>query len=175
MAIVKMSEFDLLVRNDHVESLLFGLQRYKNVMFADKLEQVDGFNPLNRNFNFKDNQEKQDHIQSILKKLALIKKKESKKKGQVFDSLNLKTMSFDALQQIVTGPDLDSILDMYAEYYESASHSIESYTIHTPWDDKNYSSEKLMKLENVKPSIFSSLTVPIIGFTFSSFMSFSLE
>lgn len=164
MAIVKMSEFDLLVRNDHVESLLFGLQRYKNVMFADKLEQVDGFNPLNRNFNFKDNQEKQDHIQSILKKLALIKKKESKKKGQVFDSLNLKTMSFDALQQIVTDTDLDSILDMYAEYYESASHSIESYTIHTPWDDKNYSSEKLMKLENVKPIIGTVSEDNIDGF-----------
>ncbi len=152
MAIVKMSEFDLLIRNKDVDALLLALQRYKNVMFKDKVAEVAGFSLYESTYDFEDNADKQNHIQSILKRLDEVKKKAGSK-GNLFQDLGLKTMNFNELDQIVSDTDLDNILDMYAEHYESATHLVENFNIHFPWEDADFSTELLKSLENVKPII----------------------
>lgn len=152
MAIVKMSEFDLFVRNDDLDSLLVALQRYRNVMFREAMPEIEGFYEVESEYDFEDNSDKQNHIQSILKRLAEIKKSEGNK-GQIFENLSLKTMNYNELDQIVGDTDLDNILDMYAEYYESNRHMVENYEIYIPWEEESFSNESLQKLEGVKPII----------------------
>src|SRR5690554_182843 len=153
MAIVKMSEFDLLVRNEDVDALLVDLQRFKAVMFREKMPTIEGFSAVESTFDFEDNLDKQNHIQSILKRLSEVKKKEGKSKANLFESLNLMTMNFEELDQIVADTDLDNILDMFAEYYESSTHSIEGFEIHFPWEEESFTNDTLQTLADTKPII----------------------
>ncbi|QIK69848.1 V-type ATP synthase subunit I [Erysipelothrix sp. HDW6C] len=153
MAIVKMSEFEMLVRNDQLDHLLVSLQRYGNVMFDQKVEEIGNFKHITRSFDRESNTAKQEHIQSILKRLSSIKKQEGPKKGQMFDKLNLQTMTYDEMESIVKETDLDSILNMYAEFYESESHFVESFKMHMPWEVETFTSDALLSLDGVRPII----------------------
>ncbi|HHX07193.1 MAG TPA: V-type ATP synthase subunit I [Erysipelothrix sp.] len=148
MAIVKMSEFNLLVQNEDLDAVLREFQIFKDVQFKDINELVsaeNGFQRYQSSFDFEDNDEKREHIISILK---FIDQFGQEKKGFLED-LNLLDISFEELEQRAQAVDLDEILDRYAEYYER-HQVIEGYESVVPWENDRLTTEQLEVLSNSK-------------------------
>lgn len=153
MAIVKMSEFELLVMNTDLDQVLKQLQVFKEISFADTKElDVEGFKPVVSHYNFNDNERKQEHIQSVLKTLADIQKKTDKNKFLLAD-LGIKKMTYDELEQGVLDSDLDLILDTYAEYYERPHAPEGGFKFYVPWEQESLDQETLIRLEGQPPII----------------------
>ncbi len=148
MAIVKMSEFNLLVQNEDLNAVLREFQIFKDVQFKDISELAtaeNGFRKYQSSFDFEDNDEKREHIISILK---FIDQFGQEKKGFLED-LNLLDITFEELEQRAQAVDLDEILDRYAEYYER-HQVIEGYESIVPWENDRLTTEQLEVLAQSK-------------------------
>lgn len=153
MAIVKMSEFNLIVMNKDVDALLDDFQNFKDISFAQETKiDVNGFEPVVSQYDFALNRRRQEHIQSVLKSIAEYKKK-NEKKPKLLESFSVKQMTYEELIQGVNDSDLDEILDTYAEYYESPYAPVEGYHFHIPWEKESLMKEDILLLQNQSPLI----------------------
>jgi V/A-type H+/Na+-transporting ATPase subunit I len=153
MAIVKMSEFELLVMNTNLDQVLKQLQVFKEISFASTKDLgVEGFAPVVSHYDFNSNERKQEHIQSVLKTLAEIQKKRGKKKSLLAD-LGIKNMTYDELEQGVMDSDLDLILDTYAEFYERPHGPEGGFKFYVPWEQESLDQETLARLQGQTPII----------------------
>lgn len=159
MAIVKMSEFNLYVMNDRLESVLKGLQRYKEVSFAKKPKKNStGFRNIESTYDFDESLNKQQHIQEILKHLQVIERQNGQKNGGLIQSFNVRNMTYEALEQAVQQTDLDEILDKYSELFERKRKPVEGFECYIPWEEQGLSTETMLQFQNQKPLIG---TVPL--------------
>lgn len=148
MAIVKMSEFNLVVANDHLDDVLREFLVFSDVEFKDVSENLSDkhdFKPYVSDYDFESHAKKQEHIVSILK---IIDRFGQRKKGFLED-LKLLDMDYEQLEERVNNIDLDDILNRYAEFYER-HEVIEGYESIIPWENHRLSIEELEELSNAK-------------------------
>lgn len=152
MAVVKMSEFDLIVRLDQLDSLLQQLQLFNDVVFKDIPDDlIPGFHKYQSNYDFLANQAKQTHIKSILSTLKNYQKRVGIKKKGLLNALAVQTMSYQELQTNLANSDLDELLDTYAEFYDSRHVTVAGYHSHVPWESHRITLDDLQQLSENQP------------------------
>ena len=148
MAIVKMSEFNLIVQTEDLDKVLREFQLFRDVEFKDITELAkasNGFKVFESDYDFDKNNEKQEHIISILK---FIDQFGQQKKGFLED-LNLLDIDFRELEERALAVNLDEILDRYAEFYER-HEVIAGYESVIPWENHRLSTDQLEELSKSK-------------------------
>lgn len=153
MAVVKMSEFDLVVLNESVDSLLKTLQKFENIVFSDNLKPFDSFKKPASTYNFDENLSKRDHIQSVLKHLNNLKKKEQKGSNSLFKDLGMHSLSLRSIESIVEQTNLESLLTFYAENYEGDNPNLGSFRIISSKKTGSFDDNTLNSLMESKPII----------------------
>ena len=151
MAIVKMSEFELFIQNNKVDSLLLEFQKFENITFSSGYPELPGFSKCEGNYDYDENNEKRMHIQEILKRLNVLKKKDSNKLS--VKDLGLQTLSYEALNQLTLNNDLDTILSFYAEHYDKTSEKIGSFKMASSQSISNFPIKTLESMLDVKAVI----------------------
>lgn len=151
LAIVKMSEYKLFIKNSDVDSVMKRFQGYQSVMFSEFDGSIDGFSRYESTYNFEANSEKQEHIQTILKKLKNIDKK-NKKKAR-FNQLGIQAMDFSELETLTLEHSLDGITDLFLEFNEQDKRAFKQFTHHSPLRKRRLSSGEIKDLIEQKPII----------------------
>lgn len=153
MAIVKMSEFNLLVMNEHVDQLLKELQLYKNVTFKDLSQEADQFyGTYDNGYDFERNRFIQSRLQDVLNSVTEFEKKH-RKKGKPLEKLNVMSLSFEELTERCQHIDIERLLDTYDKYYDVAKKVVDGFTLYRPWDHQKMNREALLKLSKEKAII----------------------
>ncbi|MGY3748604.1 V-type ATP synthase subunit I [Vagococcus acidifermentans] len=131
MAIVKMSEFQLILLNEHVEPLLEKMQFYGNISFKDiSGEATTFFQKEKSDYNFERNRFMREHLKDILASIKLIEKKQKKRRKQP-----LLSISFSELVRRCQHIDIELLLDTYDKYYDVSKGMIEGYDSYRPWTE----------------------------------------
>lgn len=153
MAIVKMSEFQLILLNEHVEPLLEKLQHYKNISFKDiSSEETSFFKNKKSAYDFERNRFMREHLTDILNSIKKIEKKQKlKKKSKKQPVLSI---TFDELIQRCRHIDIEMLLDTYDKYYDASKKTVADFEYYRPWNDNvRMSSEEIVQLSKEKPII----------------------
>lgn len=132
MAIVKMSEFKLLVRNEAVDSLLKSLHSYKDIVFSEIKGEFNGFEAYPKDYDFDLNRQYQEQIQAILKKASTIKKTSKDSKDSIIDKLALQHMDYANLEKLMDTTDLNTLLSKYSKHYDQREIYIYDFKLETP-------------------------------------------
>lgn len=151
MAIVKMSSFELVIKNEHLDSLLLAFQQYENIVFKKDTTESAIFKPYHSLYNMEDNIQKREHIQEILKRLAIIKKKDSSKVS--VKSLGLQTMTLQTADQLSKENDLDTILSFYSEHYDQTYDRVGSFKFDATKKISEFSESVLQRMADEKALI----------------------
>lgn len=153
MAIVKMSEFNLLLMNDHVDEVLQELQLYKNVSFKDLRQTGDKeFKAVHNTYDFERNRFIQERLKDVLNSVSEFEKKH-RKKGKPLEKLNVISLSFEELNERCQHIEIEQLLNTYDKYYDVAKEVIEGYTFYRPWDHQKMKGRILEELHQTKPII----------------------
>lgn len=151
MAIVKMSQFELFVRNEDLDAVMLAFQKFEDISFAKADKELEGFGFYKSNYNFDEVELKRNHIQEILKRLQSQKKKDSNTIS--VKNLGLQTMTYQDVMKLTNDNDLDTILSFYAQSYDKTSEKIGSFKLASSRKMSDFSTEILEYMENEKALI----------------------
>ena len=153
MAIVKMSQFELFVMNQDVDQLIETLQRFEAISFAQLEAVPKGMKPYASAYDFEANHNNRQQIQTILKKLGALKKKETKGSLLRIKDLGMQSMTFNELEQRVAASSLDTLLAAYSENYEAHTDKIGSFKVAAPHAPSRFNNDVLNEFCDQKPLV----------------------
>ncbi|WP_159649008.1 V-type ATP synthase subunit I [Erysipelothrix aquatica] len=151
MAIVKMSEYKLFVNSENVDHIMSEMQKFQTVMFAENPDVYEGFSHYESTYDFERNLEKQEHIQTVLKKIKELDKK-NKKKDRM-NQLGIQSMSLSELNAVIEEHSLGAITDLFLEFNEHDKKTFKQFIHHSPIRKGSLTTQEIRSLIQQKPII----------------------
>lgn len=148
-----MSEFQLYVLNKDLPNVLAEMQSFGGVSFRNLNKQAhEEFKQVESNYDFQENRRLQEYIKKTIaaiekhEKHTMTIKDRKKQSRHLLDKLSYEELMMKA-QEI----DIDELLSIYAEDYDSMDHTPSDFTEYKPWSHQKLDVDVLHEFVNTQP------------------------